>query len=86
MYQKPDDIRKLRPILRHLETLQIFGVQANYMEQFKKFLEEEGLPTNDSNWITIKIPTQKKKVVEENRLKLISVKEENDLSETNFLI
>ena len=36
-------------------------VCANYMEQFKKFLEEEGLPTNDSNWITIKIPTQKKK-------------------------
>lgn len=27
-----------------LETLHIFGVRADYMEQFRKFLEEEGLP------------------------------------------
>ena len=30
-----------------LETLSIFGIHANYMAQFRDFLDEEGLPTND---------------------------------------
>jgi hypothetical protein len=30
-----------------LETLSIFGIRADYMAQFREFLEEEGLPTND---------------------------------------
>jgi hypothetical protein len=30
-----------------LETLGIFGIHADYMTQFRDFLEEEGLPTND---------------------------------------
>ncbi len=30
-----------------VETLQIFGVKADYMAQFKAYLEEEGLPTRD---------------------------------------
>ncbi len=29
-----------------LETLHIFGIRADYMAQFRDFLEEEGLPTN----------------------------------------
>ena len=33
--------------IEQLETLQIFGVKADYMAQFKAYLEEEGLPTND---------------------------------------
>lgn len=33
--------------IRELETLGIFGVHANYMAQFRDFLEEEGLPSND---------------------------------------
>lgn len=74
-YQKPSDIRTLKPILKHLETLQIFGIKADYMEQFKQFLEEEGLPVNDTSWISIKIPTVQKEVVQQNKLKLIAVKE-----------
>lgn len=31
-----------------LETLNIFGVRANYMRQFKDYLEEEGLPAQGS--------------------------------------
>lgn len=77
-YQKLDDIRTTRPYLRHLEILQIFGIQANYMEQFKQFLEEEGLPSNDSSWITIKIPTEKKKIVSERKLNLIQVKDSEE--------
>src|SRR5258706_8653951 len=30
-----------------VETLGIFGIHADYMAQFRDFLEEEGLPTND---------------------------------------
>ncbi len=30
-----------------LETLGIFGIRADYMAQFRDFLEEEGLPVND---------------------------------------
>lgn len=34
--------------LSQLETLNIFGIRADYMEQFKAYLEEEGIPTEDS--------------------------------------
>lgn len=30
-----------------VETLNVFGVRADYMQQFKDFLEEEGLPATD---------------------------------------
>lgn len=33
--------------LEYLETLQIFGVRANYMAQFKSYLENEGVHTLD---------------------------------------
>lgn len=35
--------------IRVLETLNIFGVRANYMQAFKQYLEEEGLPTGDED-------------------------------------
>jgi superfamily II DNA or RNA helicase len=34
--------------LTQLETLNIFGIRADYMEQFKAYLEEEGVPTEDN--------------------------------------
>jgi hypothetical protein len=43
----PDGLPRPKQI-ETLETLQIFGVRANYMAQFRDFLEEEGLPTNDA--------------------------------------
>ena len=33
--------------IQYLETLNVFGVQADFMDRFKKFLEEEELPSND---------------------------------------
>ncbi|HOG28054.1 MAG TPA: DEAD/DEAH box helicase family protein [Vicinamibacterales bacterium] len=33
-----------------LETLHIFGIRADYMAQFRDFLEEEGLPTDDERF------------------------------------
>ena len=38
--ERPDAIESL-------ETLQVFGIRANYMAQFRDFLEEEGLPPDD---------------------------------------
>ncbi|TJZ40060.1 restriction endonuclease subunit R [Priestia megaterium] len=31
--------------LKHIETLNIFGIRADYMQQFKEYLEEEGIKT-----------------------------------------
>ena len=42
----PDRVTRPKHIAL-LETLGIFGVHAKYMAQFRDFLEEEGLPTND---------------------------------------
>lgn len=33
--------------IQYMETLNVFGIEANFMERFRKFLEEEGLPPND---------------------------------------
>lgn len=42
--------------LREVETLNVFGIQAAYMEEFKKFLEEEGLPSDEER-IEFILPT-----------------------------
>jgi hypothetical protein len=42
----PDGVERPKHIAL-LETLGIFGIHADYMAQFRDFLEEEGLPTND---------------------------------------
>lgn len=34
--------------IRLLETLTVFGVKAQYMEDFKNYLEQEGAPANDA--------------------------------------
>ena len=77
-YQKPTNLKELRKYLAPLETLNIFGVKADYMEKFKEFLEQEGLPANDSKWHTIKIPTIIKTELLENNLKIVQVKEKED--------
>jgi len=35
------------PNINLLETLNIFGIRAQYMQQFKEYLEDEGLPSNE---------------------------------------
>lgn len=58
-----------------LETLNIFGIKADYMQQFKEYLEDEGLPTNDGNFKNITIPTIKRYSKKKNSLKVIKTKE-----------
>lgn len=42
----PEELQRHRHI-DVLETLGVFGIHADYMAQFRDFLEEEDLPTND---------------------------------------
>ena len=65
--QLPDDVTRPKHISQ-LETLSIFGIDAEYMATFRDFLEEEGLPTNDDR-IELLLPvinnlgTQKLKMI-----------------------
>jgi hypothetical protein len=65
--QLPEDVAPPKYI-GVLETLSIFGIRADYMAQFRDFLEEEGLPANDER-IEFLLPviknlgTQKLKII-----------------------
>jgi len=74
-YQQPEKLREKRKLLLPMETLGIFGVRADYMQKFKEFLEEEGLPANDSNWITVTVPTKTNGDFLKHDLKVLQVKE-----------
>lgn len=61
--------------LQCVETLTIFGVKAQYMEDFKAFLEQEGAPTNDCI-IEIALPVVSRyEKVKDSKLHVIKVKE-----------
>lgn len=61
--------------IQNLETLNIFGIKADYMEQFKQFLEDEGLPTNDSDFEEFEVPIMPVVDLRSKRLKYLRVKE-----------
>lgn len=62
--------------IHYIETLNVFGVQADFMEKFRDFLKEEGLPGNDSKEV-FQIPMN---VTYDfgHKLKVISPKIKND--------
>ena len=62
--------------LRAIETLNIFGVRADYMDTFRKYLEDEGLPANEETYTTVKIPTVN--LLGDARLKIVRLKEGYD--------
>ncbi len=55
-----------------LETLNIFGIRADYMKQFKEYLEDEGLPANEDR-IEFVLPVVKN--LGTKRLKIVHLKE-----------
>jgi len=64
----PDDIELL-------ETLTIFGVKAQYMEDFKKYLELEGAPTNE-NVLEFRLPViSRYNEIKDKKLHVIKVKD-----------
>ncbi|RVM25384.1 DEAD/DEAH box helicase [Sinorhizobium meliloti] len=38
-------------LIQYIETLNVFGIEADFMERFRKFLEEEELPRNDQKQV-----------------------------------
>ncbi len=58
--------------IERLETLNVFGIHADYMRQFKEYLEDEGLPTNEER-IEFVLPVVKN--LGKKPLKTIRVKE-----------
>lgn len=38
-------------LIQFVETLNVFGIEADFMERFRKFLEEEELPRNDQKQV-----------------------------------
>lgn len=74
--QRPET--KIPKEIKPLETLQIFGIRADYMQQFKEFLEEEGLPANDSNFVTVEIPTMIETNLGTIKLKVLQVHGDTD--------
>ena len=70
---RPDSIPK---DIKYLETLYVFGIKADYMQQFKEYLEEEGLPTNDTNFEELSIPVLPAvELIENKKLKVLKVKD-----------
>jgi hypothetical protein len=55
-----------------LETLNIFGIRADYMRQFKEYLEDEGLPANEDR-IEFVLPVIKN--LGSKKLKIVRFKE-----------
>jgi len=58
--------------IERLETLNIFGIHADYMRQFKEYLEDEGLPSNEDR-IEFVLPVVKN--LGKKKLKVIRLKE-----------
>ena len=54
-----------------MQTLNIFGLRANYMEQFKAYLEDEGIILNQ-DLVTLDFPTNK---IQTTRLKTLVLKD-----------
>ena len=65
------EVAKKNDKLAMLETLNIFGVHADYMEQFKRYLEDEGVPTSGPEIITLPV----KKMLGDAKLKTIKIKD-----------
>ncbi len=66
--------------LKSIETLNIFGVRADYMDAFKKYLEDEGLPANEEVYESIQIPTVN--LLGDKRLKIVRLKKGYDFKKS----
>lgn len=72
--------------MKYLETLNIFGVRADYMTQFKEYLEAEGLNTNTEKPWTIEIPILKNKDLGSNKIIKLKVKDNLDFKRDGYAV
>ncbi|MCK8826094.1 DEAD/DEAH box helicase family protein [Fuchsiella alkaliacetigena] len=66
-----------------LETLNIFGIKANYMEQFKEYLEEEGIDTKSKE--EVRLPIKENKEFLNKNLYTIKVKKGFSFTKDEFI-
>lgn len=59
-----------------VETLNIFGVKADYMKQFKEYLEEEGVPTDER--VEFVLPVIKDDSYKKHKLKVLRLQKDKD--------
>ena len=64
--------------MKYLETLNIFGVRADYMTQFKEYLEAEGIKTDIEKPWTIEIPILKAKDLNKKQVITLKIKDNLD--------
>ncbi len=69
-------VGKLPKAIREIETLNVFGVRAEYMDAFRKYLEGEGLPSSGERYAKIQIPTVK--LLGSKKLKVVRLKKGYD--------
>ena len=74
LHERPSN--GVNPLIKPVETLNVFGIRADYMDQFKDILEEEGLPTNDSTFTEVVLQVMPTLPLDNKKLKLFRVKEE----------
>lgn len=71
--QRPEG--KVPTYIPSVETLNVFGIRADYMEVFKQFLRDENLPVNDSSLFEVDIPVLPTIDLEKANLKVIQLKD-----------
>ena len=69
--------------LKGIETLNIFGVRADYMDAFRKYLQDEGLPANEEQYESIDIPTVN--LLADKKLKIVRLKKGYDFKKTEVV-
>jgi len=68
-YAKDNPTVKAPQYISILETLNIFGVRADYMNQFKAYLQDEGVPTEKGPPYLIKLPVIRNKKYKKSALR-----------------
>ena len=73
-YKKENPEISVPKYISILETLNIFGVRADYMHQFKEFLEAEGVPPEKGQPIVLTMPVIRNKLYKKDNLYTLRVK------------
>lgn len=69
--------------LREIETLNIFGIRADYMDTFRKYLEDDGLPANEETYTEVEIPTVH--LLKDQKLKVVRLKKGYDFKKAEVV-
>lgn len=66
---------KIPEFINYLETLNVFGVKADYMKRFKEYLEKEGVPTAKDMPLVIEMPIIRNKKYRSKKLYSLQLKD-----------